>query len=292
MAGRWGRRRLLGPRSLIEPWVAAIGTLTVAMATLHAFHDPARPWWAAGAILAVSLTAGLVALLLRKPAHVYFSGLLINLAGTIVWWAYSPSGARWPEWNLADMAGLVQANVLCLAIGSVVWSLRGTLAPGRAELRGPRGSRRLPIWPPRRAPSCSGWLPRPVWPLRCFQLPRIPIERLDWIALAGVVTATAVCLRDRRARFPLPTLYGLGLSAVGMGLLARQLTPRMFCWSAVDELAGYALVAATIASALLSDLAQSVRVRLVLQSPGGGHRRGRHAGPMGHDRFQLRRLPL
>ena len=111
-----------------------IGTLTVAMATLHAFHDPARPWWAAGAILAVSLTAGLVAMLLRKPVHVYFSGLLINLAGTIVWWAYSPSGARWPEWNLADMAGLVQANVLCLAIGSVVWSLVELLPQGVPNL--------------------------------------------------------------------------------------------------------------------------------------------------------------
>ena len=80
-----------------------------------------------------------------------------------------------------------------------------------------------------------------------FKLTRIPIERLDWIALAGVVAATAVCLRDRRAHFPLPTLYCLGLSAVGLGLLARQLAPRMFCWSAVDELAGYALAAATIA---------------------------------------------
>ena len=50
-----------------------------------------------GAILAVSLTAGLIAVLLRKPVHVYVSGLLINLAGTIVWWAYSTSGARWPD---------------------------------------------------------------------------------------------------------------------------------------------------------------------------------------------------
>ncbi len=79
-------------------------------------------------------------MLLRKPAHVYSSGLLINLAGTIVWWAYSPSGATWPEWNLADMAGLVQANVLCLAIGSVVWSLVELL---------PRG---VPNWKAERQP--------------------------------------------------------------------------------------------------------------------------------------------
>ena len=68
LAGRAIARNLVGPESLIEPWVATIGTITVAMATLHAFHDPARPWWAAGAILIVSLTAGLIAVLLRKPA--------------------------------------------------------------------------------------------------------------------------------------------------------------------------------------------------------------------------------
>ncbi len=45
----------------------------------------------------------------------------------------------------------------------------------------------------------------------------------------------------------MPTLYCLGLSAVGFGLLARQLGPRMFCWSAADELAGYALFAAAVA---------------------------------------------
>ena len=130
-----------------------------------------------------------------------------------------------------------------------------------------------------------------------LELPRIPVGRLDWIALAGIVTATAVCLRERRARFPLPTLYCLGLSAVGLGLLARQLTPRMFCWSAVDELAGYALAAAAIAWLYAhafrpgcSPSRRSVRWTVQVafyQSASGGYRRGRHAGLMGHDRFQL-----
>ncbi len=256
-----GARRLFGPRSLIEPWIAAIGTLTVALATLHAFHDPARPWWAAGAILAVSLTAGLVALVLRKPLHVYFSGLLINLGGTIAWWAYSPSGARWPDWDLADVAGLVQANVLCLAIGSVVWSLlellpRGVPSP-RAEGQPPFAHLAAQAGAVLLALVAATGVASTL-----FQLGGIPIERLDWIALAGVATATAVCLGDRGARFPLPALYGLGLSAIAMGLLARQLTPRMLCWSAVDELAGYALVAATAALLALRvrpNLAQSVR---------------------------------
>ena len=253
-----GGRRLLGPRSLIQPWVAAIGTLTVAMATLHAFHDPARPWWAAGAILAVSLTTGLVAVVLRKPAHVYFSGLLINVAGTIVWWAWSPSSTTWPVWNLAAgtmsgtmysgswSAGLVQANVLCLAIGSLVWSLVDLLPQGvpnpKADAQPPFAHLAAQL-----GAVLLGLVVAVGVATTLFELRHIPIERLDWIALAGVVAATAVCLRDRRTNFPLPTLYCLGLSAIGFGLLAWQPTPRMFCWSAVDDLAGYALATATIA---------------------------------------------
>jgi hypothetical protein len=247
VAGRAvGGRRLLGPQSLIQPWTAAIGTLTVALATLHAFHDPARPWWAAGSILAVSLTAGLAALLLRKPAPVYVSGLLINLAGTIVWWAYSTSSLRWPNWGVADFAALVQANVLLLAIGSVVWSLLEFLPRGVPQLPGER-QQPFSHLAAQLGAVLLGLVTAAGVAATLGQLPRIPMERLDWIALAGIAAATAVCLRDRQARFPLPTLYGLGLAAVGMGLLARQLAPRLFCCSAVDELAAYVLVTAAIA---------------------------------------------
>ena len=104
--------------------MAAIGTLTVVMVILQAFslHDPGRPWWFAGAILTVSLTAGLVAVLLWSPASIYVSGLLINLAGTIAWWALGASGGIVARLALRRYRGLVQVNVLCLGIGSMLWS--------------------------------------------------------------------------------------------------------------------------------------------------------------------------
>jgi hypothetical protein len=251
-AGKW-----LGPRRLVHPWLVAIGTLTVCMATLHAFSDPARPWWAAAAILAVSLTAGLAAVTLRKPGQVYASGLLINLAGTIVWWAHSPSGPRWPGWNMADLAGLVQANVLCLAIGSVVWSVARVLARGKATLE-------IDGQPPfahvaaQLAAVALGLVTAVGVLTTVFELNRIPVGQLDWIALAGVAAATTVCL-GQRTRFALPTLYCLGLSAVGLGLLARQLSPRGFCWSAADELAAFSLAVAAIAWILPHGLRRIVR---------------------------------
>ena len=244
-----GARNLLGPRRLIQPWAAVIGMLTVAVATLHAFQDPARPWWAAGAILTVSLTMGLVALLLRKPAEVYVSGLLINLAGTMVWWAYSASAAQWPDWNLADATSLVQANALCLALGSIVWSLLEFLPSGVPSSK-TAGQELFAHLAAQAGAVGIGLVTLAGVFATLFGQWHLPVVPLDWIALGSVVAATAVCLLDRRARFPLPTLYCLGLSAVGMGLLARQLTPRMFYWSAVDELAAYALAAALIGWAL------------------------------------------
>jgi hypothetical protein len=244
--------------SLIQSWVDSICTLTVVMATLHAFHDPARPWWAAGAILTVSFTVGLFAMIVRKPGHVYFSALLINLAGTIVWWAYSPSSTHFPVWNTVDWMRLVQANVLCLALGSLVWSLLEYM---------PRG---VPHFSVGRQRPCSHEFAQLAAVLLGLvtaidvvttlgEFEQFPIERLDWIALGGVLLATAVCLRDHQAQFTLPTLYSLGLSAVVMGLLARTLPPRMFCWSAVNELAAYALLVAVIAYVLRVPRADGTR---------------------------------
>ena len=234
--------------NLVQAWVAAIGTLTVVMVILQAFslHDPGRPWWFAGAILTVSLTAGLVARLLWSPASVYVSGLLINLAGTIAWWAWAPSGALWPDWHAADIAGLVQVNVLCLAISSILWSAAEWLPRGVPIFQ---GERQEPFAHLAAQLGALGVGVVTIGSIGLTLLYRSPIgiQRLDWAALAGIAAASAVCLFDRRARFPLPTLYGLGLTAIGMGLLTRPLGPRMFCWSAVDVLAAYVLAAAAIA---------------------------------------------
>ena len=250
IAGRpVGKKGLLGPRRLIHPWLAAIGALAVAMATLHAFNlqNPGRPWWSVGAILAVSLTAGLVAMLMREAVPVYVSGLLINLAGTIAWWSWSPSGATWPNWGLADVAGLVQANVLLLAVGSIVWSVLQWLPRGVPNLSGERQEPFAHL-AARLGAIALGAVTFAGVAATLLARRHVPIQTLDWAALGCITAATFVCLSDRRARFPLPTLYCLGLSALGLGLLSRQLEPRAFCWSAADELATYVLVAAAVAS--------------------------------------------
>src|SRR5262249_2379349 len=92
-------------------WVASIGLLGVLLAVRGVQEDPQRPYWSGAATLAVSGLAGTLALWSSQPLGVYVSGLLINLAGIIVWLAWGP----------LTLAAFVSTNIICLGIGSVCW---------------------------------------------------------------------------------------------------------------------------------------------------------------------------
>ena len=114
---------LLFPRRLVQAWVTWIGGLAVLLATIYALHDPFRPGWSVRAIVAVAAAAAVVALWLRRPTYVFLSCLLLNLSGTILWWSWSGAKLDIFDWDLQTVAALVQANVIALAIGSMIWTL-------------------------------------------------------------------------------------------------------------------------------------------------------------------------
>ena len=71
--------------TIVCNWVTWIGAAAVALSLAYFLKDPGRPWWSFRAILAASVTAGLLAAWLRLPGYVYLSGLLVNVAGTVTW---------------------------------------------------------------------------------------------------------------------------------------------------------------------------------------------------------------
>ena len=194
--------------------MTAIGTAAFALAVMHAAGDRAGAWWSIGAILSLSVTAGLLALWLRLPGYVFVSGLLLNAAGVVGWLAWEPR----------HLATLLQVNVLCLAVGSVVWSL--------LEAVHREG---VPHWHADRRPFCfahlggrrrrgaaGGATPPLPWRRVCSacRTCHVDIARMDWIALGAAAVAVAVCLWNQNARFVLAGQYVLGLSAVAMALCA------------------------------------------------------------------------
>ncbi len=99
--------------AMVQGWVTAVGGAAFALAVMHAADDRAGAWWSIWAVLSISFTAALLALWLRLPAYVFISGLLLNAAGVVGWLAWGPT----------TLSALLQVNVLCLAAGSVAWSL-------------------------------------------------------------------------------------------------------------------------------------------------------------------------
>ena len=260
---------LLDERSgaIVQGWVTAIGGAAFALGVMHAAGDRAGAWWSIEAILSLSVTAALLALWLRLPGYVFVSGLLLNAAGVVAWLAWEP----------ATIAALLQINVLCLAAGSIVWSLleaahregvphwggkRGQSPFVRSTFRAvPAGTdQRLvgdcPLFPPLcfahwAAVAAVGLLAAYVaagvaGELFRWQHLQIDIGRMDWIALGATVAAVAVCLWNRNARFVLAGEYMLGLSAVGMALCASCLAPRLWCWWAASALPAFAMAAAAL----------------------------------------------
>ncbi len=112
--GRSGiEKGIVFPAGLVRVWVAAIGVSVLVLSVPYCRLDPAGPWWSMGAILSVSVLAGVVGVWQRQPAEVLASGLLLNVAATAYWWA----GGR------VEFAGLAGTNMLAFASSSVVWSI-------------------------------------------------------------------------------------------------------------------------------------------------------------------------
>ena len=62
---------------------------------------------------ALSFTTGAIAVWLRSAEHVYFSGLLLNLAGVAAWFA----------WGEKNAANFLEFQVLCLSAAATIWTL-------------------------------------------------------------------------------------------------------------------------------------------------------------------------
>ncbi|MFZ1933529.1 MAG: hypothetical protein WCB27_16400 [Thermoguttaceae bacterium] len=225
--------------AIVQGWVTAIGVAAFAFAVMHAAADRAGAWWSIGAILSLSVTAGLLVLWLRLRAYVFVSGLLLNAAGVVAWLAWEPR----------TFATLLQTNVLCFAAGSVVWSLLEA-----AHRQG------VPHWQADRRPLCFAvWAAIAAVALlaaysavttasNLFGVPDLPVDitRMDWIALAASAFAVAVCLWNRNARFVLVGQYVLGLSAIAMALCAQCPEPRLWWWWAATALPAFATAAAAL----------------------------------------------
>ena len=141
-----------------------------------------------------------MALWLRRPAYVYLSCLLLNVAGTILWWSWAAADVNiFSTGTFGPVAGLVQANVICLAVGSIALDAGGIGASRRAfrMTAGAAAIEPAAHAAARLAACLLGMMVAICVADELLGLEHVAPQRLDWIALAAVALAAVVCLWDR-----------------------------------------------------------------------------------------------
>jgi len=97
-------------------WVGGISVVVLSLALHGPGEDPTGHTWSAGAVLAVSVTAALLALWHRREWWAFGAGLALNLAVSLLLWDYH-RGDSFSEWWVP----LVQANVLAASAVALLW---------------------------------------------------------------------------------------------------------------------------------------------------------------------------
>ena len=234
---------ILASRS-IDSWVTLIGALTVALALCYAAADPAAPWWSFGALATVGATLGLLAIWRRRPGLVYVSGLLGNIAATVVWVA-------WWRW---DPVRLAEINVVAFSAAALAWSLVRPLIPkGIPELERDGRCVSFVAWAARAGLVLLGLLVASLLVCDLLEIAHPAIGRLGGICLGASLLSIVACSWDRTSRFVLAGLYGWVLTAAGLGLAAWALKPDPLCWTAGLALALFVLTMAIAGKLLARD---------------------------------------
>jgi hypothetical protein len=264
LAGRIARIFHIAPRIEILPprtmrlWVQAISFMTVALAVLGAWQDPAwqdpgRPWWSAGVTLAAGGLLSAVAIRFRLPGCVYASGLMVNVIGILIWIVLGTD----------TTTGFILTNTLCLALASLFWSVVETVLRHRREPIDLRGDSR-PF--AHAAAVCSLIMlafQSCIFLMSGFSSPGVSLAgNLAWTALAATFAALAVTLWDPQARFTFQGMYAAGLIAAVTALHAARLFPRELCWTASLTLSFFVLFMSTLGWLVprFSRLGQRLRV--------------------------------
>jgi hypothetical protein len=251
------RSSILDPRSSVFlGWLHAVGLLVLGLALGSSVADPGRLYWSSGPVLAVSFLFGTVAIWQRRPLHVYISGLLINVVGSLIWIAGDSHA-----WE-----GLAYVNVLCFAVAGGLWSGLELWLQKRRPLMDIRGGREpFPHVAVSSGLVLCGAMAVLVFLSGCLDIPAVSISPLAWTALAALIGATVLLLWDASADFPRLGLYVIGVSGILFALASAGQAPADSLWSFAVAVAPYVFLVSLIARWLPGQ--EKLRASLRLPKP-------------------------
>jgi hypothetical protein len=242
-----GLLKQLLPTKTTQVWVDVLSALVALLALRGAWEDPGRPYWSCLATLAMAVLIGAQAVWVGRPAFVYVSGLLLNLAGYLAWQAWLIDEFGIQVWfalgaGVADTFLFVQ--ILCLAAGSLCWSV----IDWRLRLRTPPGDVRGTMMP---YPHAAVLLALHLLVMlvligvgsSIFDMGVHLEGALAWSAMIATFLALMMCWWDAEASLwglSAGPMYLLGLTALGLAL-QQTVTPtaRAVAWTSAVWLAAY-----------------------------------------------------
>jgi hypothetical protein len=233
IGGKASRREVQTfPAAAVWRWVEGICFLLVCLALRWAGEGPGQPYWSGGITLAVSFLLGIMALWSRRSYHVYASGLLVNVAGSIVWSA----------WGEPTLLSFGYTNILCLALASSLWTMLEVILRRGPATVDPRGQ----VLHFRHVAAAVALELLTFATLLgvlsdLFAGSLHVASPLGWTALAATFLALLLSLWDAEAKFALAGLYSCGLVAIGLTLHAQHLPIPDLYWIWPPALAGYLL---------------------------------------------------
>jgi hypothetical protein len=221
--------RWIAMRSPGEPplrWSAAavrfFAVAAVLLTWTSVLNDPAGPWWAIAALLAISCRNVWIAWWERRRGFMWIAAMLLNVAVTIWWFESGYRLTGTPLGNGADLEWL-WFNVLALAVMGLVsvWIERRRILTAAEQ---------PPRWLGLALHRFAAWLIVVVLMLGTtsgllsdlFGAPLVVNFLLVWAAWLASATLAVACLWDPAVRWPVACLYCLGLTAVGSRDLSRR----------------------------------------------------------------------
>jgi hypothetical protein len=233
--------------SLAEPWISAICLLTAILIARLCYLDTNGVWWSLIAIMILSFIVGMIAIWLRSAKHVYFSGLLLNLAGVVAWIAW---GNRWGEKNAATF---MEFQTLTLAAAGAIWTLldifgREWVPHFKVRIGGKLEGKSAPFAHLAVAAALVLLAVPTFYGIFCdlVRMEHDSLDRVGLFALAAVAVTLALMLWDRRAGYPWLGLYLTGILGIAVNLERHHYMPEMIYWRGGNELAAYALGTALV----------------------------------------------
>jgi hypothetical protein len=216
----------------------ASGAIAVFLSLRTVTDENATRWWSIGPLLALTALAATLHWQTLRRRYLYIAGVLLNTSVTL-WWTFTITG------GYKGLGNFLLTNVFVASVAGILWL---ALELRARPLRGQPVSTWLSFHNVVAIATAAMLL---LILLASIAVPRresflLEIPSLTWVAFASVLALMAATLWDKRAKYSVAGLYGLGLIGAAIGFHYIHLAPQHLRWSVTIFLAVYSLVVALL----------------------------------------------